>query len=175
MTSENYNALVSRWADRINDEKFHPWFDRCIGSWVSQRRYLFLKPDGTFAQGDYETHFEISKHVWTDGKENHNVESDGYKVVWTGKTEGEMVLFPRGAEMHRSRGYFSDEPTTSCLTMVDVDTVAFDTSYSGQRFREEVRLIDEDRYRLRQTVGFDLDSGAMTLCGQYLETRLSES
>ncbi len=119
-----------------------------------------MKPDGEPGEGSYTTRFTVSR-----------VEDAGYKVIWTGLTDGEMILYPRGDRLERSRGYFTDEPTSSQLVMVDGDTTAFKTSYSGQRFREEVRLIEGDKYRLRQTVGFDLETDNMTLTGQYLEVR----
>ncbi|NBR83004.1 MAG: thioredoxin [Flavobacteriia bacterium] len=47
------------------------------------------------------------------------------------------------------------------------------TQYDGLKFREEIRLLADDTLRLRQTVGFDENTGVPTLVGQYYETRIN--
>jgi len=74
--------------------------------------------------------------------------------------------------LHRSRDYFGKEANSSKIQVIDEDCLVMRTSYGGCRFREEVRLCEDDFFRLRQTVGFDLKSGKLVLAGQYFETRL---
>ena len=75
-----------------------------------------------------------------------------------------------GDELKRSRSYFSDEETYQKMFWVDADTVVFRTSYDGTSYREEIRFLD-DNTRLRQTVGRDVETNAITLVGQYFEER----
>ena len=131
---------------------------RTVGSWSSERRYLFapaLKPV------NMTTEFTISEG-------NHGK----FIVDWTGKTEGQMILTLDGDTLHRSRDYFGDGANSSKIQVIDQDCIVLRTSYDGMRFREEVRMIEEDCFRLRQTVGYDLETGQLRIAGQYIETRL---
>ena len=140
---------------------FQHWFDRTCGTWISERRYIFNMK--TKKPTNLTTDFSILES---------NVEEWDYSVIWTGQTKGTMYLKVDGDQLHRNIGYFTDEPTSSLLHKVDYDTVAFYTKYDGMRFREEIRLLHSDNLRLRQTVGFKIETGELTLCGQYLETRI---
>jgi hypothetical protein len=131
---------------------------RSCGSWTSERRYLFapkLQPV------NLTTDFTIEERQ--DGK---------FVVNWQGKTEGEMVLDLQGDVLHRSRDYFGDGANSSKVEMVDQDCIVMKTSYDGCRFRESVRLIEADCFRLRQTIGFNIETNKLVLVGQYHETRL---
>lgn len=139
---------------------FATFMDRSVGSWISYRRYLFGRKR---TAGDYVTNFDIectSHHV--------------YKITWSGKTKGEMEVVVEGDELKRSRSYFGpdDDSTYQKMFWIDADTVVFRTSYDGTSYREEIRFLD-DGTRLRQTVGRDVESGEITLCGQYFEERTS--
>ena len=123
---------------------------------MSYRRYLF--GEGR-TPGEYVTVFDIES---TGDKE--------YKISWTGKTEGVMDVTVEGDKLKRSRSYFSEEETYQTMAWVDPDTVVFHTSYDGTAYREEIRFLDNN-HRLRQTVGRDLDTGIITLVGQYFEVR----
>ena len=132
---------------------------RYVGSWTSERRYLFapkLKPV------NMTTNFTVAEGSL----------SNVFVVEWTGKTEGEMILTLQGDTLHRSRDYFGEGANSSKLEVVDQDTLVLRTEYDGLRFREEIRLIEQDCFRLRQTVGFNLKTGQLALAGQYIETRL---
>jgi len=131
---------------------------RTCGSWTSERRYLFapkLKPV------NMTTEFTISEG--NRGK---------FVVDWQGQTEGQMILTLDGDTLHRSRDYFGDGANSSKIEVIDNDCIVMRTEYDGTRFREEVRLIEEDCYRLRQTVGYSLETGQLVLAGQYFETRI---
>ena len=140
----------------------HAWFKRSVGTWTSQRRYIFdmasMKPT------TLTTDFTIAPH--------HDGEFD-YEVSWTGKTNGLMNLKLMGNELHRDIGYFTDEPTVSLLEMIDPDTLVMHTSYDGMTFREEIRYLYNDTVRLRQTTGVRDIDGQPNIVGQYYETRLS--
>lgn len=138
---------------------FQQWFDRTCGSWTSERRYLFAPK---FKPANMTTNFTI------DPGERGNQ----YIVDWQGQTTGTMELTLVGDVLHRSRDYFGDGANSSKLELVDEDCIVLRTEYDGTRFREEIRLIENDCYRLRQTVGFDKVTGALRLVGQYLESRI---
>ena len=131
---------------------------RTCGTWTSERRYLFapkLKPV------NMTTDFTLSEG--NNGK---------FIVDWQGQTEGQMILTLDGDTLHRSRDYFGDGANSSKVEVIDNDCIVMRTEYDGTRFREEVRLIEEDCYRLRQTVGYSLETGQLVLAGQYFETRI---
>ena len=140
---------------------FHEWFRRTTGRWTSERRYLLnLK---TRKPTSLITEFTIS--ACTEGEWDFIVE-------WKGKTEGAMNLKLLGNELNRDVGYYTSEPTTSLIEAVDSDTIVLSTEYSGMFFREEIRLLNNDSLRLRQTIGYDKRTGEVRLVGQYFEERI---
>ena len=137
-------------------ENFSSWFSRCAGDWVSHRRYLTLpvKRNDT-----YKTEFTIK------------VDGDKVNIKWDGDaSSGDMNLTVDGDLLHRDIGYFTDEPNDSKLERLDDDTVVMHSAYDGMEFREEIRLLNDDKNRLRQTVGFR--KGKPFLVGQYWEEKL---
>ena len=134
------------------------WFHRTCGKWTSERRYLFAP---AFKPVNMTTEFEIT-----------NIRSNKFQVDWTGKTAGQMILTLEDDVLHRSRDYFGDGANSSTVEVIDHDCLVLRTSYDGMRFREEVRMIEEDMFRLRQTVGYDLKTGQLRLAGQYIEQRI---
>ena len=131
---------------------------RTCGKWSSERRYLFAPK---FKPVNMTTEFTLEELA-------HGV----FNVVWDGKTSGTMELRLDGDVLHRSRDYFGEGANSSKIQVVDNDTIVLRTEYDGLRFREEVRLIEEDMFRLRQTIGFNVNTGQLALAGQYLETRI---
>ena len=138
----------------MND--YASWMNRCLGTWISYRRYLF---GPKLKSGEYTTDFNIT-----------STGLNQYKISWVGKTEGEMDLVLQGNTLQRSRGYFTDLETYQTMSFIDEDTIVFHTSYDGETYREEIRFLD-DNTRLRQTVGRDDITGEYTLFGQYVEKR----
>ena len=138
----------------------HEWFRRTTGKWTSQRRYIFNMK--TKKPTNLTTDFSIV--ACTEGDWD-------YTVAWTGQTNGTMNLKLIGSKLHRDVGYFSEEPTTSLIRLIDADTIVLSTQYSGMKFREEIRLLNGDNLRLRQTVGYDDSIGEVRLVGQYYEER----
>jgi hypothetical protein len=134
---------------------FSSWFVRCQGHWKSYRRYLSLP---AHKDDSYSTEFSIT------------VNEDNVNITWNGDvSSGDMNLTIDGDLLHRDIGYFSDEPNDSKLTLLDEDTVVLHSAYDGMEFREEIRLLDDDKHRLRQTVGYR--NGKPFLVGQYWEER----
>ena len=132
---------------------------RSCGSWTSERRYLFapkLEPVNM-----------TTVFTMVDGER-----SDQFIIDWKGKASGQMILTLDGKTLHRSRDYFGEGANSSRIEIIDKDCVVMRTEYDGCRFREEVRLIENDFFRLRQTVGYSLKTGRLVLAGQYFETRL---
>ena len=95
-----------------------------------------------------------------------------FQVVWEGNTSGTMELTLDGNTLHRSRDYFGEGANSSTVEVIDQDCIVLRTEYDNTRFREEVRMIEEDMFRLRQTVGYNVQTGQLALCGQYWETRI---
>lgn len=133
---------------------------RTCGKWTSERRYIFAPK---FKPVNMVTEFELAPLEL----------GNNFLVTWTGQTTGEMRLTLEGDVLHRSRDYFGDGANSSQVQVIDDDCIVMRTQYDGTRFREEVRLIEHDCYRLRQTVGYNLETGKLVLAGQYFETRLS--
>lgn len=137
-------------------ENFSNWFSRTQGKWKSYRRYLNLpgKKDQS-----YTTEFTVK----ADG--------DKINISWNGDaSSGDMNLTIDGDLLHRDIGYFTDDPNDSKLTQLDEDTIVLHSEYDGMKFREEIRLLDDDSHRLRQTVGYR--NGKPFLVGQYWEERI---
>ena len=136
-------------------ENFSSWFSRCQGHWKSYRRYLTLP---SLKDDTYSTEFFIT------------VDGNNVNIQWDGDvSSGDMNLTVDGDTLHRDIGYFTDDPNDSKLDRIDVDTVVFHSAYDGMTFREEIRLLDDDKHRLRQTVGYKNDKPF--LVGQYWEVK----
>ena len=138
-------------------QNFSSWFSRCTGDWVSHRRYLTLPAR---KDDSYKTEFTVT----ADG--------DKVNIKWDGEaSSGDMNMTIEGDMLKRDIGYFSDEPTNSRMERIDEDTVVLHSAYDGMEFREEIRLLDEDKHRLRQTVGYR--KGKPFLVGQYWEEKVA--
>ena len=136
--------------------EFSKWFERSNGNWTSSRRYLY----GPKRKADtYNTKFSV------------NTEGSRVSISWEGDaSDGSMNMIIDECMLRRDSGYFSDDPTDSAMTMIDENCVVFVTSYDGVTYREEIRLLADDSYRLRQTVATK-DSGEVIIVGQYFEER----
>lgn len=139
---------------------------RCEGEWVSHRRYLQGIPKNP-VNNTYRTEFTIQKtsdNSWVNKWKSETPEG----LVGS---EGEMGLTFVDNECHRSRGYMSDTPDVSVVEVIDKDCLVWHTSYNGMTFREEIRLLENDNVRLRQTVAKKDATGTVFLVGQYYEQR----
>ena len=139
---------------------FASWFKRCEGKWVSHRRYL-MGPKKSI--DNLVTEFDIVSRG-----------EDEWAVLWSSeRNEGEMGIILDGDVIKRSRNYFEgQEGTNTKLEKVDDDTVVFYSSYGGMDYREEIRFLTNDQFRLRQTVGYKEGTDKVVVVGQYWEERL---
>lgn len=141
----------------MREANFSEWFARSNGNWTSSRRYLYGPKRKA---NNYDTKFSV------------NTQGPLVAISWDGDASaGDMNMTIDGDLLKRDVGYFTSDPTESKMTMVDNDTVVFETSYDGTTYREEIRLLFEDSVRLRQTVATEGDK--VTLVGQYFEERIS--
>lgn len=131
---------------------------RTCGNWTSERRYLFAPK---FAPVNMTTKFSITE-----------LTGDVFQVVWEGNTSGTMELTLDGNTLHRSRNYFGEGANNSAIEVIDQDCIVLRTEYDNTRFREEIRFVEEDMFRLRQTVGYNVETGQLVLAGQYFESRI---
>ena len=136
---------------------FAPWFARCEGKWVSHRRYL-MGPKKNI--DNLVTEFTIEARG-----ENE------WAVLWASdRNEGEMGIVLDGDTVKRSRNYFEgEEGTITKLEKVDDDTVVFLSSYGGMDYREEIRFLNGNKFRLRQTVGYKEGTDKVIVICQYWE------
>jgi len=143
------------------DPRAVQWFRRTTGSWTSERRYLFNLETGK--PTNMTTEFSIVEEP-----------RNRFVVTWKGNTKGTMELHLEGDLLHRSRDYFDQgqDGHASRVSVIDEDTIVLHTHYNGLIFREEIRLLKSDTYRLRQTVGFCDKTGVAKIVGQYFETRI---
>ena len=140
---------------------YSDWFNRCVGSWESHRRYL-MGPKKSI--DNLVTCFNIEKRA-----------DDEWAILWkSDRNEGEMgiILDETEGVIKRSRNYFEGgEGTVTRLERVDQDTVVFYSSYGGADYREEIRFLGND-FRLRQTVGYKTGTDKIIVVGQYAEYKV---
>lgn len=148
---------------------FRNFLRRTAGNWTSHRRY-FYPSNGKIDNSKSALEVEIT------------ADSDDVTQVRLGwKThdshtnqlisEGEMLTETDGSVMRRNIGYMTKDETECNVSMIDNDCVVLMTAYSGMNFREEIRLLENDSVRLRQTVGKKDSTGEVFLVGQYYEVR----
>ena len=139
---------------------YSAWFDRCVGSWVSHRRYL-MGPKK--AIDNLVTNFDIEKRGDTE-----------WAVLWSSdRNQGEMGVVLDGDTIKRSRNYFEGgEGTVTKLECIDDDTVVFLSSYGGMDYREEIRFLNGNKFRLRQTIGYKEGTDKVIVIGQYFEEQV---
>ena len=132
---------------------------RTCGTWNSERRYLFapkMKP------ANMTTKFTVD-----EGERGNQ-----FVINWQGQTSGTMELELNGDTLSRSRDYFGEGAHASQVETIDQDTIVLRTAYDGMKIREEIRLLESDTIRLRQTVGVSEETGKVVLVGQYYEHRI---
>ncbi|ATW62848.1 putative phycocyanobilin lyase [Synechococcus phage S-CBWM1] len=144
------------------------FFIRTEGDWKSRRRYLYLKSGKTL---EIETYFTIKSAIPADLNADLLV-----KISWESEEygSGEMNCSLLENVLRRDSGYFTEDPTLSAIRVIDRDCIVLSTTYGGCRYREEIRLLEEDNIRLRQTVGWKEGDSSPFLCGQYFEERVED-
>lgn len=154
----------------MSSEQFRSFMHRCTGSWNSNRRYYYPKPNKSQLLTSLLNIEEVDVYP----------EYFLYKLSWNTKdsktqeavSDGEMLVKGYQLTLERDVGYFTDDPTICDVTVVDDDCIVLNTAYGGMKFREEIRLLEDDTIRLRQTLGFKDGSNKPFLYGSYLEERI---
>lgn len=148
--------------------QFRNFMKRSAGEWNSQRRYLYPKTNQiNNLRSDLVVEFSNENEENFQVNLSWKTHNDKNKVV----SHGTMITIGTEEELQRSVGYMTEDATVCSVKMIDDDCVVFETSYSKMRFREEIRLLENDTIRLRQTLGFEDGKEEPFLCGQYFETR----
>jgi len=153
----------------MSSEKFRSFMHRCTGSWNSNRRYYYPKPNKSqllTSQLNIEQ-VEVCPEYFIYNLSWDTKDSETQEPV----SDGEMLVKGYQLMLERDVGYFTEEPTICDVTVVDDDCIVLNTAYSGMNFREEIRLLQDDTIRLRQTLGFKDGSNLPFLYGSYLEER----
>lgn len=141
------------------DPRIVSWFRRTCGTWSSERRYLFNLESNR--PSIMSSTFSVDELPYNK-----------FQVSWDGNSSGIMELGLEGDTLKRSRDAFGRGSNDSTVSAIDDDTILLHTHYNRLIFREEIRLIKHDCYRLRQAVGFCDKTGVAKIVGQYFETRL---
>ena len=131
------------------------WFNRSCGKWASKGQYLYaprMKPV------IIDKSFELIA-----------LRNNRFRCDWGA---GQMDLLLNGVLLHGSRNCLTEQAFDAQVSMIDNDCLVMSTRYDGTRFREEIRLLEDDFYRLRSTVGYNLRTGQLVLSGQFLEYRI---
>lgn len=152
------------------NNSFREFMRRSAGSWNSQRRYIYTNQSPPKIV-NYESDLSVS--FVKEDEETFQVDLSWVTSDRDGKgiSSGTMITIGDEFVLQRNVGYMSDEPTSCGVEMIDNDCVVLTTEYSGMRFREEIRLLNGDAIRLRQTLGWKQGQTDPFLCGQYFEER----
>lgn len=147
--------------------KFRNFMKRSAGEWISNRRYFYPRANKI---SNLKSNLKVDFVKENDDEFQVNLSW----ITYNGdeiESEGEMITIGSGNILKRNVGYFSEDSTVCDVMMIDGDCAVFNTSYNGMRFREEIRLLENDTIRIRNTLGFKNGESSPFLCGQYLEMR----
>lgn len=135
------------------DTNLRRWFARNLGLWRSRRTYFFAEDDEVLR---VDMFLRIEIHA--DGGEG----DEGYRFTWWPendlgffeqkprfRAEGTMEAWLCGHQLRRSCGYLTGAPTVSQIRQIDEHTMAFQSHYDDWEILEQIRLVDQDRYRSR--------------------------
>ncbi len=135
------------------DTNLRRWFARNLGLWRSRRTYFFAEDDEVL-RVDMVLRIEIH----ADAGEG----DEGYRFTWWPendlgffeqkprfRAEGTMEAWLCGHQLRRSCGYLTGAPTVSQIRQIDEHTMAFQSHYDDWEILEQIRLVDQDRYRSR--------------------------
>lgn len=135
------------------DTNLRRWFARNLGLWRSRRTYFFTEDDEVL-RVDMLLRIELHEQT-AEGEE-------GYRFSWWPEAdhaffavkprysaEGTMEAWLCGHQLRRSCGYLAGAPTTSQIRQIDEHSMAFESHYEDWAILEQIRLVDQDRYRSR--------------------------
>jgi len=158
------------------DSNLRRWFSRNLGLWRSRRLYFFA--DGDVLRVDMMLRVETFSEP---------VEGDAaYRFTWWPEQsfdfferkprfvpEGTMEAYLCGHQLRRSRGYLCGSPTKSQIRQVDEHELIFESHYLEWDILEQIRLVDQDRYRSRSIHSWR--DGALELAEIHHEIRVEEA
>ena len=158
------------------DSNLKRWFARNLGLWRSRRLYFFA--DGEDLRVDMMLRVESFSEP---------VEGDAaYRFTWWPEQpyeffekkpryvpEGKMEAYLCGHQLRRSRGYLCGTPTKSQIRQVDEHELIFESHYLQWDILEQIRLVDQDRYRSRSIHSWK--DGVLELVEIHHEIRVEEA
>ena len=134
------------------DSNLKRWFGRNLGLWRTRRLYFFS--DGE----DMRVDMMLRVEAFSDPAEG----DAAYRFSWwpeqdytffenntTCVAEGTMEVYLCGHQLRRSRGYLCGKAIESQIRQVDEHELIFESHYEQWRILEQIRLVDQDRYRSR--------------------------
>jgi len=135
------------------DSSLRRWFSRNLGLWRSRRLYFFreeeepMRVDMLLRVESFSEPIEgeaAYRFTWWPEKEYDFFERNPRYV-----REGVMEAYLCGHQLRRSQGYLCGSPTKSQIRQVDEHELIFESHYQEWDILEQIRLVDQDRYRSR--------------------------
>lgn len=158
------------------------FFNDISGNWVSERTYYYLKLQSykrikSFIKREYlESNNELleeCKKTVTDIDFGYFIDFCSFNDKDEKENSGKFIFGIKDNIIYRSRGYFTEEPTKSILTIVEKRNIKTNTSYNNSLFVESIEIIDlnkEVNNISRQTIASKNKN--VYLIGQYYEYRI---
>ena len=128
------------------------WFGRNIGLWHSKRQYFFDDEKAV----NLEMYINVEKLIqndldfesyrfkwWCDDKKDFFIKRPKYK------SEGKIIARVQGHQLIRDSSYLSDSQGISNIRQVDEHELIFESNYDNWHVLEHTRLIDQDKFRVR--------------------------
>jgi len=156
------------------DSNLRRWFARNLGLWRSRRTYFFTDDDEVLR-------VDMTLKVEIHGDQSRDTQ--GYQLTWWSDDdhgfferkpqylrEGTMAVSVCGHQLQRSCGYLADQPTVSQIRQINEHTMGFESHYGDWEIEEQIRLLDQDRYRSRSIHTFR--HGALEVAEIHHEIRL---
>ena len=158
------------------DSNLKRWFGRNLGLWRSRRLYFFsqgepLRVDMMLrleafrepAEGDAAYRF-----TWWPEQDYTFFENNATCVP-----EGTMEAYVCGHQLRRSRGYLCSKGIESQIRQVDENELIFESHYEQWRVLEQIRLVDQDRYRSRSIYSWNAE--VLEMMATHHEIRVEEA
>ncbi|WP_216902688.1 hypothetical protein [Synechococcus sp. CCY 9618] len=135
------------------DTNLRRWFARNLGLWRSRRTYFFAEDDEVL-RVDMLLRIEIHAEPG-EGEEGYRFtwwpqEEHGFfeRKPWY-QAEGTMEARLCGHQLQRSSSDLAGAPSVSQIRQIDEHTMAFHSHVDDWEVLEQIRIVDQDRYRSR--------------------------
>ena len=163
------------------DSNLKRWFGRNLGLWRTRRLYFFS--DGE----DLRVDMMLRVEAFREPAEGEPAEGDAaYRFSWWPEqdysffennticvAEGTMEVYLCGHQLRRSRGYLCGKAIDSQIRQVDEHELIFESHYDQWRILEQIRLVDQDRYRSRSI--YSWKAGLLEMMATHHEIRVEEA